>query len=286
MASEIMDFPINSIVIFHSKLLVYQRVNFHHQPWGTFHEKLGIYQQELGFNQKRPNCSPVNIRGLRSKESHRDFTIPNGCHFEAGCNVGLPLPWDLNLGIPWCFSQLYSKKIPPHKSLQRSWNHKFCTIPNPLKLDRGDTDPSHKCKLFLSRAKIQTPQRGVHGSQVHQIVSSNPWMMGEFSVTNCVWFPGENSLRDFPSKINPLMVTHPVAGSCWKLLEEPSICSTGGSGQKAEGTTPSRSTLLEGVRGWSGYHWESLEKMQWGCACRFTEVWLLIYFYWSLFVDS
>jgi hypothetical protein len=70
------------------------------------------------------------------------------------------------------------------------------------------------------------------------------------------------------------------------LLEEPSICSTGGSGQKAEGTTPSRSTLLEGVRGWSGYHWESLEKMQWGCACRFTEVWLLIYFYWSLFVDS
>ena len=119
-------------------------------------------------------------------------------------------------GNPLVFLSVVFEKIPPHKSLQRSWNHKFCTIPNPLKLDRGDTDPSHKCKLFLSRAKIQTPQRGVHGSQVHQIVSSNPWMMGEFSVTNCVWFPGENSLRDFPSKINPLMVTHPVAGSCWK----------------------------------------------------------------------
>ena len=40
MVIEIVDFPINSIVIFHSKLLVYQRVNFYHQPWGTFHQTL------------------------------------------------------------------------------------------------------------------------------------------------------------------------------------------------------------------------------------------------------
>lgn len=100
-----------------------------------------------------------------------------------------------------------------HKSLQRSWNHKFCTIPNPLKLDRGDTDPSHECKLFLSRAKIQTPQRGVHGSQVHQIEIKSLDDGRIFNYTRCL-VPGENSLRDFPSKINPLMVTHPVAGSC------------------------------------------------------------------------
>lgn len=151
--------------------------------------------------------------------------------------------------------------------LQRSWNHKL-NHPQSSQTWPRDTDPSHECKLFLSRAMPgQNPNpalRRVHG------IGSPDW--------NQIFGWWEN------------FQLQTVFGFLVKIRSEifPAICSTGGSGQKAEGTTPSRSTLLEGVRGWSGYHWESLEKMQWGCAGLWRSgCWyIFIIFYWSLFVDS
>ena len=67
--------------ILHAKTVM-TKVKFSPSNMWNFPSKIGIYQPKLGFNQKRPIFSPVNIRGL-----------PQGI-------IGiLPLPTDVTLKL-------------------------------------------------------------------------------------------------------------------------------------------------------------------------------------------